>query len=56
MQELQNDLRKSEEKLAHFEEMRPEYDEIAGVVIKYKEVCDTDIVVLKLHNEVQMLS
>lgn len=38
------------------EELKPEYDEIAGVVIKFREVCDPDLVVLKLHNEIQMFN
>lgn len=38
------------------EQLKPEYDEVAGIVIKYRDVCDPDIVVLKLHNEIQMMN
>lgn len=42
----------AEEKLAKMEMLKPEYDDVAGVVIKYREVCDPDLIVLKLHNEI----
>lgn len=38
------------------EELKPEYDEISGVVIKFREVCDPDLIGLKMHNEIQMLN
>lgn len=56
MQGLQENLMVAEEKLSKMEMLKPEYDEVAGVVIKFREVCDPDLIVLKLHNEIQMLS
>lgn len=56
MQGLQENLMMAEEKLSKMEMLKPEYDEVAGVVIKFREVCDPDLIVLKLHNEIQMLS
>jgi hypothetical protein len=56
MSNLQENLTKTEERLSKMEELKPEYDEIAGVVIKFREVCDPDLVVLKLHNEIQMIN
>lgn len=38
------------------EQLKPEYDEVAGIVIKYREIADPDLVIIKLHNEIQMLN
>ncbi|CAD8079275.1 unnamed protein product [Paramecium primaurelia] len=56
MQGLQENLMFAESKLAKMEELKPEYDEVAGVVIKFREVCDPDLIGLKMHNEIQMLN
>ncbi|CAD8182863.1 unnamed protein product [Paramecium octaurelia] len=56
MQGMQENLRFAENKLAKMEELKPEYDEVAGVVIKFKEVCNPDLICLKMHNEIQMLN
>ncbi|CAK94899.1 unnamed protein product (macronuclear) [Paramecium tetraurelia] len=52
---LQNNLNKAEQQLSKMEQLKPEYDEISGILIKYKEICEPDKITIKLHNQIEML-
>ncbi|CAD8168058.1 unnamed protein product [Paramecium octaurelia] len=56
IQTLQNNLNKSEQQLSKMEQLKPEYDEISGIVIKYKEICEPDKIAIKFHNQIEMLT
>ncbi|CAD8070341.1 unnamed protein product [Paramecium primaurelia] len=56
IQTLQNNLNKTEQQLSKMEQLKPEYDEISGIVIKYKEICEPDKIAIKFHNQIEMLT
>ncbi|CAD8177971.1 unnamed protein product [Paramecium pentaurelia] len=56
IQTLQNNLNKAEQQLSKMEQLKPEYDEISGIVIKYKEICEPDKIAIKFHNQIEMLT
>lgn len=38
------------------EQLKPEYDDVSGIVIKFKEICEPDKIAMKFHNQVEMLN
>ncbi|CAK86985.1 unnamed protein product (macronuclear) [Paramecium tetraurelia] len=56
IQTLQNNLNKAEQQLSKMEQLKPEYDEISGIVIKYKEICEPDKIAIKFHNQIELLT
>ncbi|KAM3146660.1 hypothetical protein pb186bvf_001190 [Paramecium bursaria] len=53
---LQSNLQKAEIQISKLEQLKPEYDEVAGIVIKYRDVIEPDVINLRMHNEISMLN
>ncbi|CAD8148702.1 unnamed protein product [Paramecium octaurelia] len=53
---LQNNLSKAESQLCKLELLKPEFDEQSGILIKYKQITDTNKINKEFHDQIETLN
>ncbi|CAK93218.1 unnamed protein product (macronuclear) [Paramecium tetraurelia] len=53
---LQNNLSKAESQLCKLEFLKPEFDEQSGILIKYKQITDTNKINKEFHDQIETLN